>query len=48
MSNDLVWAALALVLMGASVSACNTTEGFGRDVQATGEAIEDTAEDAHD
>ncbi len=48
MSNNMVWAALALVLMGASVSACNTTEGFGKDVKATGEAIEDTADDASD
>jgi len=29
-----------------ALAACNTTEGFGRDVQSTGEAIEDTAEDA--
>lgn len=46
MSNNMVWAALALVLMGASVSACNTTEGFGEDMQSAGEAVEDTAEDA--
>jgi predicted small secreted protein len=29
-----------------ALAACNTTEGFGRDVQSAGEAIEDTAEDA--
>lgn len=29
-----------------SLSACNTTEGFGQDVQNTGDYIEDTAEDA--
>lgn len=46
MSNNMAWAALALTLMGASVSACNTTEGFGEDMQSAGEAIEDTAEDA--
>jgi predicted small secreted protein len=48
MSINMVWATLALVLMGSSVSACNTTEGFGEDMQSAGEAIEDTAEDAHD
>jgi predicted small secreted protein len=47
MSNNLAWAALALVLMGASVSACNTTEGFGKDVQSAGEAIEEEAEEAN-
>lgn len=46
MSNNMVWAALALVLMGGSVSACNTTEGFGKDMQSAGEAVEETAEDA--
>lgn len=29
-----------------ALAACNTTEGFGRDVQKAGEAIEDSAEDA--
>lgn len=48
MSNNTIWAALAMVLMGASVSACNTTEGFGEDMQSAGEAVEDTAEDAND
>jgi len=48
MSINMTWAALALVLMGASVSACNTTEGFGEDMQSAGEAIEVTAEDAND
>lgn len=47
-SNNMVWAALALMLMGASVSACNTTEGFGQDMQSAGEAVEDTANDAKD
>jgi predicted small secreted protein len=31
-----------------ATSACNTTRGFGEDVEATGEAIEDSAEDAED
>nr|WP_246408372.1 entericidin A/B family lipoprotein [Parvularcula dongshanensis] len=26
------------------MSACNTTEGFGRDVESTGDAIEDAAD----
>lgn len=48
MSTNMSWAALALVVMGASVSACNTTEGFGEDMQSAGEAIEESAEDAND
>lgn len=52
MSNDVsrapAWAALVLILMGLGISGCNTTEGFGEDLQSAGEAIEDTAEDAHD
>jgi predicted small secreted protein len=43
----MTWAALVMVLLGLTVSGCNTTEGFGKDVQSTGEAIEDTAEEAH-
>lgn len=27
-----------------ALSACNTTEGFGKDVKNTGEAIEDAAD----
>jgi predicted small secreted protein len=29
-----------------ALSGCNTTQGFGEDVEAAGEAIEDTANDA--
>lgn len=39
---------LTLILLGIAASACNTTRGFGEDVEATGDAIEDTAEDATD
>ena len=39
---------IALMAAGLAVSACNTTRGFGQDVEATGDAIEDTAEDAMD
>ncbi len=30
-----------------SLSACNTTEGIGRDIEAAGDAIGDAAEDAN-
>ena len=39
---------LALILVAFAASACNTTRGFGEDVEATGDAIEDTADDAMD
>jgi predicted small secreted protein len=36
----------ALLFFGALVlTGCNTVEGFGRDTQAAGDAIEDTADD---
>jgi predicted small secreted protein len=41
----LLLATFALGSLG-SLNACSTTEGFGQDVQDTGEYIEDTAEDA--
>ncbi|MHA7813398.1 MAG: entericidin A/B family lipoprotein [Phycisphaerales bacterium] len=42
--------AFILLALGAGfvLSACNTVEGVGRDVQAAGDAIADTAEDAKD
>lgn len=40
---------MALVLLGAvSISACNTVEGVGEDVEAAGQAIDETAEQAND
>lgn len=39
---------LALILVAFAASACNTTRGFGQDVEATGDTIEDTADDAMD
>lgn len=41
---------MLLALFGASalMAACNTTEGFGKDVEAAGDAIADTADDAKD
>jgi predicted small secreted protein len=38
--------ALGLVLTGLGLSACNTTEGFGKDVKNTGETIQDSAREA--
>ena len=43
MRKVLILAAAATALL---VSACNTVEGVGRDVQATGAAVEETAQDA--
>ena len=40
--------ALLLSMFAFGVSACNTTAGLGRDIEATGDAIEDVAEDAKD
>jgi len=40
---------IALATAGAvSASGCNTIEGVGEDIKATGEAIDDAAEDAQD
>jgi entericidin B len=41
---------LLLVLAApiAGLGACNTTRGFGEDVEATGEAVQDAAQDAED
>ena len=35
-----------LMLLGFVLSGCNTTRGVGQDIEATGDAIEDAAEDA--
>lgn len=42
-SVALVIAAMALSI---ALSACNTVEGVGKDVSATGAAVSDTAKDA--
>jgi predicted small secreted protein len=42
-------AALWLIFLGlvsAGLAGCNTTAGVGRDIEATGDFIEDSAEDA--
>ena len=40
--------ALAALVGAASLTACNTVEGVGQDVEAAGEAIEETAQEAND
>ena len=39
-------AILAVIAATLTAAACNTVEGAGRDVQAAGAAVSDTAEDA--
>jgi entericidin B len=40
---------VALVGLGAlALTACNTTQGVGEDIEAAGDAISDTARDAKD
>jgi predicted small secreted protein len=39
---------MLLMLVALAAAGCNTTKGFGQDVEATGDAIEDTADDAMD
>lgn len=36
---------VGLLIAAGGLAGCETTEGFGRDVQSLGEGIEDTAED---
>ena len=40
--------ALAALAGAISLSACNTVEGFGQDVETAGENIEETAEETND
>ena len=39
----IIWTTALLTLLG--VSACNTMEGMGKDIEAGGDAIEDSAEE---
>ena len=39
---------LCLILLGFGVSACNTTRGFGQDLKAVGNSIEEAAEKEKD
>lgn len=46
-----LWVALGVVMLagvGVTLSACNTVEGVGRDVESAGDSIADTADDAKD
>ena len=46
-STGTAWLAAGLMLAAiTALSACNTVEGLGRDVEATGEAVSETAKDA--
>lgn len=38
--------ASALVLLAAGISGCNTSKGFGEDVESVGEDIQDEADEA--
>ncbi|MGE0828377.1 MAG: entericidin A/B family lipoprotein [Hyphomonadaceae bacterium] len=40
--------ALALLVGALSISACNTIEGVGEDVQATGQAVEGAAQETEE
>ena len=42
----LFFAASVLIVSSLAITGCNTTRGVGQDIKATGDAIEDTAEDA--
>ncbi|MGB5247476.1 MAG: entericidin A/B family lipoprotein [Woeseia sp.] len=39
---------MILMAFGLSMTACNTTRGFGEDVEATGEAVQDVAENTEE
>lgn len=47
MTRLMALALLAMFSMGV-LSACNTTKGFGQDVQKVGEKVEDKAQDCKD
>lgn len=40
--------ALAALIGAASLSACNTVQGVGEDVEAAGQAVDEAAEEAQD
>lgn len=45
---SVVIAALSFAALPLLMSGCNTTEGVGKDIEAAGDAISDTARDAND
>lgn len=48
MTNLLRYSGIVLLPMMLGLSGCNTFEGFGKDMEATGEAIGKAAEDTGD
>lgn len=48
--NTWLWICLGVLTMGAFgiTTGCNTMEGAGQDIEAAGDAIEDSANDAKD
>jgi len=46
--RDLLMALLIAGMSAATMTACNTTEGVGEDIESAGDAIDDAAEDAND
>jgi predicted small secreted protein len=46
MKNELKLVLTLMALLG--LAACNTTKGLGKDVEVTGEKIQETAQDASD
>ena len=45
---SLLLSAAGVTTLGAMLSACNTVEGVGRDVERAGDAIQDQADDVRD
>jgi len=43
-----VWRVLGLSFVFAALTACNTMEGAGKDIEEAGDAIEDEAEEHND
>lgn len=43
-----IWTALLALLIALSTTACNTTRGVGEDVEATGEFIQEAAEETEE
>lgn len=46
-----LWVMIGVAMLagaGVTLSACNTVEGVGRDVESVGDSVADTADDAKD
>jgi predicted small secreted protein len=44
----LLVSAVGMTMLSAMLSACNTVEGVGRDIERAGDAIQDEADDTRD